>query len=505
MNLLDAFYILFEADASSLNKGLDESDKRARKTTDEVKKLDQAAYKMGERLGDSIKTLGGALAGFLAGRALLASFSASVMEADKLDESAKAMGVATEELSAYSDAVKEAGGSSEGFQGSMRALNQAIAMMGTTGKSKAAPFLKEMGIDLDNVKNKGKTAFDFLPQIADSFEKMGKQESLAMGQKIGFDVGTIMMLQGGKRELDALIAKHKELGVVTKRQGEIAAAYNDQLDDARHALRSLWLGIAEAVLPVVTKIVGGFETVIQFVRRHSDFVLGFFGAIGVAIGAVVLPMLYRMAAATLIAFAPYLLIGAVVVGLAAAFALLYDDVMAFLNGQDSLLGRLLERFPLLAQIFHIIGAVAKEVAGVIQAAFDLAGGAILVMWDHIAARVMALWGYVKQFAGAVAGIMGKIGGAISSHDFSGGAEGVAQGVAAGQAALTFAGSTPINSQTSNSVSNTKGGTRSTSVKVDKVEVHTQATDAVGISKAIGGTMQTQLSQAVDNFDDGVLV
>jgi tetrahydromethanopterin S-methyltransferase subunit G len=504
MNLLDSFFILFEADASKLNKGLDESDKRARKTTDEVKKLDDAAYKMGERLGNSIKTLGGALVGFIAARSLMASFNASVMEADKMDESAKALGVATEELSAYSDAVKEAGGTTEGFQGSLRALNQSLAMAATTGKSRATPFLKEMGIDLDNVKNKGKTAFDFLPQIADAFATMGKQESLAMGQKIGFDVGTIMMLQGGKRELEALIQKHKELGSITTKQGEIAAKFNDQLDDARHALRSVWLGIAEAVLPVVTSIVGGFTTVIQFVRRHSDFFIGFFGAIATVITAVLLPSLYRMAAAVVIAFAPFFVVGAVIAGLATLFALLYDDVMAFLAGQDSLLGKMLERWPVLGRIFQGLADIVRAVAAAVLDAFNTMGTGIAAVWGDLTAKVRAFFDFVKAGAALVKGIAGALVGAFTGGGRPGATSPqVMQGVAAGQSALGLAGSSPISSQTSNSISNTRGGNRSTTVQVGKVEVQTQATDAAGISKAIGGTMQTQLSQAVDNFDDGV--
>lgn len=501
MSVLDTFYLLFESDASKLNKGLDESDRRARKTTDEVKKLDEAAYKMGERLGETMRSLGGALVGFLAARSLMASFNTAVVEADALDESAKALGITTEELSAYSDAVKEAGGSSQGFQGSLRALNQALATMETTGKSRAAPFLKQMGIDLDSLSNKGKTAFDFLPQIADAFADMGRQESLAMGQKIGFDIGTIMMLQGGRRELEALIQKHKELGVVTERQGEIAAKYNDSLDDARHALRSMWLGLAETILPVVTRIVEGFTQIVQFVRENHHFVIGLFVALAAVIGKLLLPVIVTTAGAVLALVSPFLGVAAVVGVLAGAFALLYDDVMNFLEGNDSLIGQLLTKFPMLAQVFHIIGAVAREVAGVIEAAFKLAGAGILAMWDHIAARVRALWGYVKSFWDAASSIASKLGGALSNHQFA--APDVAPGVAAGQAMLGLAASTPLNSQTTNSVTTRRGGDRNTSVNVERVEVNTQATDGPGIAKSIGGAIGAQMSQAVASYDDGV--
>jgi len=503
--ILDSFFLLFEADASKLNKGLDESDKRAKQTTQQVKDLDAAAYKMGERLGGAIRTFGGALLGFVAARQLMASFNDAVMQADQIDETAKALGLATEELSVYSDAVKEAGGSQEGFVGSLNALNTALATMETTGKSKATPFLKEMGINLEAVANKGKTAFDFLPQIADAFATMGRQESIAMGKKIGFDMGTIMMLQGGRRELEALIKKHKELGVITEKQGEIAADYNDSLDDFRHTLRTTWLSMSEVILPVVTRVMNAFTSLVTWARENHHFITGVFLAIGAVIGKMLLPMMIRLAVATAVAFAPYLLIGAVIAGVAAAFALLYDDIMNFLEGNDSLIGQLLEKFPMLAQVFYIIGAVAREVAGVIASAFELAGAGILAMWDHIATRVKALWEYVKTFAAFVGGIASKLGGALMSHQFAApdSAPGVAAGVSAGQALLRGAAASPINSQTSSSITNRRGGDRTSSVKIDKVEVNTPATDGAGIAKSIGGALSSQMSQVSANFDDGV--
>jgi hypothetical protein len=41
------------------------------------------------------------------------------------------------------------------------------------------------------------------------------------------------------------------------------------------------------------------------------------------------------------------------------------------------------------------------------------------------------------------------------------------------------------------------------VAIEKVEVHTQATDAEGISKAIGGGLKTELRQVTAQHDDGV--
>ncbi|OWK42200.1 phage tail tip lysozyme [Fimbriiglobus ruber] len=69
--------------------------------------------------------------------------------------------------------------------------------------------------------------------------------------------------------------------------------------------------------------------------------------------------------------------------------------------------------------------------------------------------------------------------------------------------LGAAASSPLNS--SSGVSNTtNGGDRSTSVKIDNVNVHTQATDADGMASAAGDALKDHIRYAFSDFDDGRL-
>jgi hypothetical protein len=68
----------------------------------------------------------------------------------------------------------------------------------------------------------------------------------------------------------------------------------------------------------------------------------------------------------------------------------------------------------------------------------------------------------------------------------------------------MAGSSPISTQTSNSISNaSRVSTRSTSVSTGPITVNTQATDAEGVAGALGTTLGAQMRQATSTFDDGV--
>lgn len=490
MTILDSFYLLFESDASKLDKGLTESERKAKALAGKIANVDAGAAKLGATFMQSLAGLAGAALATVSLTAMTRAIFDAAEGADKLNESTERLGLNIEAISAWGDLVKKNGGSVDGFVGSIEGLNSMLQQMEVTGKSRAAPFLKELGIDLELAANKGKTAMDFLPQIADAFAGMDKQKSVALGRRLGFDQATIMTLQAGRREVEALLEKEKELGVVTKKQGEIADTFGDQMDDTRHAFRSVWLGVMEHVLPPLTWMMEKFQDVATFMRKHSDFVIGLMIALGAAITFYALPPLVSMAAAVVVAFAPFILAGVLVAALATAFALLYDDVMNFIDGGDSMIGQILTRWP-------VIGEVIKGIVGAFEDLWNVAkavGNFLMLIWDNPQKAFEQYVGFIlRGLRALIASIPG-----LSSILGSLGID-----LAAGNSALSQASGTGLASQTSNSISNVKGS-KSTNVQVGKVEVHTQATDAQGISKAIGGTMQTQMRQAVNNFDDGVL-
>lgn len=541
MTILDTFYTLFKADTTELDKGLDDSQRKAKTTAAQLNETDLAARKLGESIGRTIRELGGFALGYLALSSLREQFMAAVEAADKLDETAERLDLNIELLSAYGDAVKLAGGDTAGFVGSIENLNTALTTMEVTGKSRAAPFLKELGIDLDNVAFKGKNAFELFPAIADSMQSMSKAQSTSIGRKLGLDMGTIMLLQKGSVEIDQIIKRQKELGVVTKQQGEIAAAFNDQLDDTRHSFRSVWLEISSAVLPAFTWLAKKIEEVGTFIRENKDFIIGLMIAIGGAIAVYALPPLIAMAAAALAAAAPFLLLAGIVAALAIGFALLYDDIVNFMEGNDSLIGQLIERFPILQDIldgigatFQWIGETARDVAQIILQVWTLLFEAIGTLiagvfgfwveklsgvgevFKTIGALITGIISYwidlIQQFLnkfGGIVGIAKSIGGAISSGlGAVKGALGLPTApptLGQGQQQLATAGASQLNTQTPGAIGAGRTSNKNTTVTVENVNVQTQATDAAGISKSIGDSMGAQMRQAVGSFDDGVII
>ena len=86
--------------------------------------------------------------------------------------------------------------------------------------------------------------------------------------------------------------------------------------------------------------------------------------------------------------------------------------------------------------------------------------------------------------------------------FGGGASKFIMSLERGKGSLSDASASPVGAQTSNSIIN--GGSRSQNVSIGEVNVHTQATDADGISDAMGKSLYDMLTQSNDQFDNGVL-
>lgn len=68
--------------------------------------------------------------------------------------------------------------------------------------------------------------------LADAFQRVGEQEAVGYGMQLSFDPATIGMLQQGGTELEALLSRQRELGILTKRDTEAATRARQAFVDA---------------------------------------------------------------------------------------------------------------------------------------------------------------------------------------------------------------------------------------------------------------------------------
>lgn len=562
MSILDTFYIMFETDASQAKKGIDD----VKKSTDNFQKsltsANQLTTKFGDNFAKTIRTIGGSLLAFASVGSIITGIKSAAHAADQIGELSEATGIAVEQISAWGDAVKMNGGSAESFQGTVKSLTAAIADFSTKGKSRLLPFFKELGISLKDAKGNAKNAIEVLPEIANAFQKIGNSESFGIGQKLGLDEGTIRLLQKGQHEVDDLIKRQKELGVITKQDAEIAGKFNDTWDDTVHIFRSLFLSLGSNILPVFTKILYGFEKIAKFFRGHENVIKNGIIGISIAITSFALPAITSM----VVAAAPLIAIGAGVLAVISAIAILYDDIQHFKNGTNSALGELIKKFPQLESTIKSIISVFDFLFDLVSANFSLLSNLFfdpLNAWDNYKESVInGIKELLKNFPllesavqkigevyvtqtdkiidkwNKLADVMkfvidistvaiqkindiystarnsiglnknlkgGKIPESYEKSSapnifnyFSKKNNDAIKNYSSAYNAISLANKIPLNNIS-------KDNTKNTTVNIGEIKIETAATSSEGIAAAIKDRLKSELSQTINTYDDGVLM
>ena len=437
MNVIETLYFLIKGDATDLKKQMQEGKKDTDKLEESLKKTESASQKVGSSFIDMANSLTRLIVAGVSVGAIAAGIKEASDYAYQLDLASKSLNVNAEQLDAWGNAVRHTGGSVQGFESSLQSLSQHLGVTGNT-------------------------ALKLLPQLADALHRMGTFRGMQYGKMIGLDTPTILLLQQGRREVEAVIARQKELGTVTKQDREISEKFNVALQDTGHAMRSVFLAVGQTVLPILTKLLDAFIPVAIYLRRHSDLIVGGLLAIGAAATVAAFGLGLVTAQAVLITVGIGLFIAAV--GIA------YEDIQAFRHGHNSLIGDILKKWP-------IVGEVIKGVLNSLLAPFKA-----LLEVIHL---VSTAFDKVSTF-------------------FSGSKSNIIADLRTGQNALSLASSTPLAARTSNSIFNGGGLSKQQSINIGDVTINTQATDAVGIGNAFSKGIFEQFSQATGNFDDGVM-
>lgn len=565
MSILETFYILFDSDAKDVRQGAQDAEKATDQLEKKIKLADMASTKLGHSFKSLIGMATGAIAGALSVGALVSGVTRAVADADALGKSSEALRVEVDTLHAWSEAAERSGGSGEEFRKTLTGLNDKVSELAKTGKGEIGPLLQRLGVRFRDLNGNVKTSPQLLLDVAKSFERLSKTESAELGRKMGLDEATIALLQKGRQAVEEQIKRQKELGVVNKADAEAAKRYIEQLGKARIALGDLgqvfqhmFTTVATTVLPVLTRLLKKFEAFTTYLADHSNLVKGFFVGLALVLTAMYLPAVLSAAAATLALVTPYLLIGAAIAAVSALFALAFDDAMAFLDGNDSLIGELAKRWPIIGEIVHEVADVfsflfdlvkagltfitdliddpekaferfstsvraafdkllnkisaLKPVMTMIGDVFDQVGSTIKTAWAGIAAAIetviQAASRGIKIISGAINkakaffGIGGDDKSGVSLRQPEARAE-VQQALSAGKQALAVT-SSPLAAQTSSSITNAnRRVSKNMSVQTGPITVNTQATDGNAVNQALSQSLGQELSSTLNHFDDGV--
>ena len=299
-------------------------------------------------------------------------------EADKLGKFAASIGENIQTIDAWGESVKQAGGTAEGFQGSIKSLNEKLAEASLTGKGATVDLLKAFGVPMKDAEGNIRAASEVLLDLSGAAESMDKAQFAGLAKKLGLDSGTIMLLQSGRLAVEDLVSANKELAY-TQRDAEVTAQYNRSMQDMQKSFRSVAAIILRIVTPAITAIAEHIGKLFRFLNNHGPFVKAVFVMIAAAITAVLIPALYALAAAILAN--PLTWIAAAIIGL----ALLFDDLWTHINGGESAFAGLWEAM-----------GFGKGTIDEIRTAFELFKTDFTAGWESATADVKKFMDYFNS-------------------------------------------------------------------------------------------------------------
>lgn len=365
------------------------------------------------------KAVGIAIIG--AGAAVFGLAKSTADYGDKIQDTAMAVGITTEELQTMGHAAQLSGASLEEVGDSMRFLARSL-LAAQEGTGAQADAFKQLGVRAVDSRGKIRNSTEVFNELSDVFAKMpAGAEKTALSMEIFGRAGSKMipLLNAGSKGISAMRQEAIDLGIVLDDTAlQAGSDFNDAFDRMKAVFGGLKNSVGAAVIPALTKLIdmlreivvanfdiikqnltkvfNGLVKVIQYTTTFIGFLAGGFRRLSDIAGGLV-PLLKTMGLLLL-----SMMVGKVVMGIwnmakgflavaksitlmnaSAMFlplligaaivlaGLIIDDFIAFLDGRPSVLGFLIKnKDEILASIFQFIETALNWIDGMFLNLFD---------------------------------------------------------------------------------------------------------------------------------------
>ncbi len=268
--------------------------------------------------------------------------------ADQLDHNAERLGVSTDELQGYEFAANVVGVSSQQLAVGLRFFNRAIGEAAYGTKSVTKVFA-QLGVTVKDAHGNIKPTDELLGEVADKLANTKSQaERTAIAMRFLGRGGSSLLpfLQKGSKFVQQMFKDVKELGGgFNATFVERAHIYDYNAKLLAMGWRTIKRALATELMPWLEKFQKrGIETAKRLIEL-SKHTYGFRTAL-MALAALIGIVGVGLTTMFLVANPMIALAVGLVVALAAAFVPLYvifDDFYTFLQGSDSVLGRMLDK------------------------------------------------------------------------------------------------------------------------------------------------------------------
>ena len=306
-------------------------------------------------------------------------------EIETLDKLGKQIGVATADVDAFSGSIAELGGSRESAQADLSAMAKSFGNTKDSMEKVLQTADKVQGMSFDKAKK--------------TLEGMGVS-----------DEKTIELMMKGRKELERTMGIQKEYSGISKESIESSIKFNSAMAKFQQSSGLLKNSFLEMVIPALSKGLEWLTKLVTFCKENKHLVVGFFTAVATILLGKYIYAMKLASISTWTTLFPIIAIIAVIALLAAAFAIVYDDIMNFIDGNDSMIGRILEKYPRLKvvilalwetfkKLFEYLKVIVGVVADIVVAGWDLMASGLKAYVKYLLSCISVIAGWGKSFAG----------------------------------------------------------------------------------------------------------
>lgn len=236
-DIIDAFVVSLGIDPSNYQREIKKYRDDRKRLSQEDQKYNREQEDSQRRMTTGFRNLRNEAVGFLtviAGASTVGQFANNLLQGDAATgRFAANMGLATERVGAWEEAVKRAGGTAQegrALIGSMASAFQSLQLTGSTGHD---ADLKGLGVTAQDLQSPEQA----LLRIAEASERMPRAEFTARLQRLGVSDAGISLLSKGRRELELLLVQMEKQGVASKESAEDAIAFDNALNDIEQTIK----------------------------------------------------------------------------------------------------------------------------------------------------------------------------------------------------------------------------------------------------------------------------
>lgn len=399
--------------------------------------------KRAEELRDSVLKVGAVATGAAVGIGLLVEKVASSM--GDLSSFAELNEVSARSVAALGKIAVENDSSLEGMKSTIQSVNKTIGEA-ALGIGRGSMTFEKLGISAKRADGSVKNVDDILGEVADKMQGISRQEQIAMAEKLGIDPQFVKVLEKGSENLAKLREEAELMNPFTEKDYQLADEVDKLFIKAKGTLGVFTKMIGVALLPTVKEVLktyiewfkasrkatsGAFVTALQMIagavgtlwdwvvrlvtglKSAYDWLVQFKAVTYVAaaalavfvsvktydfvlqLGSAIRLLTLRMATFN----ATALLIPAIIGAIILAIGLLIDDYVNWKEGNDSVIGGLIEQFPWLLGVIETIEKGVGSLVDFWLQQWDTLGAPLMelgkALWDLIVVLADLLWPIVK--------------------------------------------------------------------------------------------------------------